>query len=196
MDAVGVATQQLGRMRGMTRYYHERFFSDIRTSALASMALFIIGWWGIGEAFLLIPIVALLGATLTAFDASYLIFARHYAAKLEADINSELGAEVLLAAKLEESYLFPLNSTKLVTATMSPFSWFSFMTLFFTALGVMAYGFGLSLGLPVLTDHGGNWLAWYLTLLAVVTWAALFVGAWWFVGGAGEKRLADILDPQ
>lgn len=195
MDATQTAVQQLGRMRGMTRYYHERFFADIRTSTFASMALFVIGWWGIGEAFLLIPIVALLGATLTAFDASYLIFARHYAAKLEDDINRDLGSEVLLAAKLEDSYLFPLNQTKLVTASLSPFSWFSFMTLFFTALGVMAYAFGLALGLPVLTDHGGAWLAWYLTLLAVVTWAALFVGAWWFVGGAGEKRLADILEP-
>lgn len=181
-------------MRGMNRYYHERFFSDIRMSTLGAMALFIVGWWGVGEAFLLIPVVALLGATLTAFDASYLIFARHYAAKLERDINSTVGSEVLLAAKLEDSYLFPLNQTKLVTASLSPFSWFSFMTLFFTALGVMAYAFGLALGLPVLTDHGGNWLAWYLTALAIVTWAALFVGAWWFVGGAGEKRLSDILE--
>lgn len=190
-----VAAQQLGRMRGMTRYYHERFFSDIRYSTIGSVALFVVGWWAVPEAFLLIPIVALLGATMTAFDASYLIFARHYAAKLEKQLNESMGTELLVAAKLEESYLFPLNETKLVTASFSPFSWFSYMTLFFTALGVITFGFGLALGLPVLTDHGSTWLAWYLTLLAVLTWSALFVGWWWFVSGAGEKRLSDILAP-
>ena len=194
MDANSIAAQQLARMRGMNRFYHERFFADIRNSTVASIALFVIGWWGVGEAFLLIPVIALMGAALTAFDASYLIFARHYAAKLERDINAALGSEVLLAAKLEDSYLFPLNRVKIVTASISPFTWFGFMTLFFTALGVMSFGFGLALGLPVLTDHGTTWLAWYLTLLAVITWATLITGWWWFVGGAGEKRLAEILE--
>ena len=195
IDPTRIAAQQLGRMRGMTRYSHERFFSDIRVSTIVSIGLFLVGWWGIGEAFLLIPVVALLGATTTAFDASYLIFARHYAAKLEKQLNEAMGEEILVAAQLEDSYLFPLNETKLVTATYSPFSWFSFMTLFFTALGMITFGFGLALGLPVLSDHGDDWLAWYLTLLAVLTWSALFVGYWWFVGGAGEKRLSDILEP-
>lgn len=194
-DMMRIAAQQLGRMRGMTRYYHERFFSDIRYSTVTSIALFLVGWWGIPEAFLLIPIVALLGATMTAFDASYLIFARHYAAKLEAQLNEAMGSELLVAARLEDAYLFPLNEPKMVTASVSPFSWFSYMTLFFTALGVITFGFGLALGLPVLTDHGSTWLAWYLTLLAVLTWSALFVGWWWFVSGAGEKRLSDILQP-
>ena len=195
IDPMRIAAQQLGRMRGMTRYYHERFFSDIRVSTIVSVGLFLVGWWGIGEAFLLIPVVALLGATMTAFDASYLIFARHYAAKLEKQLNEAMGEEILVAAQLEDSYLFPLNETKLVTASFSPFTWFSFMTLFFTALGMITFGFGLALGLPVLRDHGSLWLAWYLTLLAVLTWGALFTGYWWFVGGAGEKRLSAILDP-
>ncbi len=180
-------------MRGMTRYYHERFFSDVRVTTLASAALFLVGWWGIGEAFLLVPIMALLGATLTAFDASYLIFARHYAAKLEGDINEQLGGDVLLAAKLENSYLFPLNKAKIVTAAASPFSWFGFMTLFITGLGAASFGFGLALGLPTLADHGSIWLAWYLTLLAFATLAALVVGWWWFVSGVGESRLSEIL---
>ena len=194
MDTNTIAAQQLGRMRGMIRYYHERFFADIQYTTLATIVLFLAGWWGVGEAFLLIPVVSLMGAALTAFDASYLIFARHYAAKLERDINAELGREVLLAAKLEDSYLFPLNRVKIVTASMSPFTWFGFMTLFFTAIGVITFGFGLALGMPVLTDHGSIWLAWYLTLLAVLTVTTLIVGWWWFVSGVGEKRLSDILE--
>lgn len=193
MDASQVAARQLGRMRGMTKYYHERFFSDIRSSTFATLALFVIGWWGIPEAFLLIPIVALLGATMTAFDASYLIFARHYATRLERDINAGLGTEVLVASRLEDAYLFPLNEAKLVTAALSPFTWFGFMTLFFTSLGIASFAFGLALGLPALTDHGSTWLAWYLTLLAVLTLTTLVVGWWWFVSGEGERRLSDIL---
>jgi hypothetical protein len=194
VDASEIAAQQLGRMRGMTRYYHERFFTDIQYTTFASIVLFLFGWWGIGEAFLLIPVVSLIGAAMTAFDASYLIFARHYAAKLEDDINTDLGKEVLLAAKLENSYLFPLNRAKIVTASLSPFTWFGFMTLFFTAIGVMSFGFGLALGLPVLTDHGSIWLAWYLTLLAALTLTTLVIGWWWFVSGVGEKRLSEILE--
>ena len=194
MDSATLAAQQLDRMRGMTRYYHERFFSDIRFGVVTMTALFVVGFWGIGEAFLLIPVVALMSAAATAFDASYLIFARHYARKLERDINTALGQEVLLGSRLENSYLFPLDRVKIVTASISPFTWFGFMTLFYTAIGVAAFAFGLALGLPVLTDHGADWLAWYLTPLAVLTWAALITGWWWFVGGTGEKRLAAILE--
>ena len=193
MDKTEIAAQQLGRMRGMTRYYHQRFFTDVKVTTLTTLTLFVVGWWQVSEAFLLIPIVALLGATLTAFDASYLIFARHYAAKLERDINAELGEEILLAAKLEDAYLFPLNEPKMVTAAASPFTWFAFMTLFITGLGISSFGFSLALGLPGLADHGSVWLAWYLTLLGVAAVSALIVGWWWFVSGAGEDRLNKIL---
>ena len=33
-DRTRLRAAQLGRMRGMTRYYHERFFSDVRHSDL------------------------------------------------------------------------------------------------------------------------------------------------------------------
>ena len=65
-----IAADQLGRMRGMTRYYHERFFSDIRLQVVLTVALFVIGFWEVEGAFLLIPVVALYGAVQTAFDAS------------------------------------------------------------------------------------------------------------------------------
>jgi len=182
-------------MRGMTRYYHERFFSDIRLQVVLTIALFVVGFWEVEGAFLLIPIVALYGAVQTAFDASYLIFARQYAARLEGYINERIEAPILVAAGLEERYLFPLDDMKIVTAAFgSSFSYFSFVTLFFTALGVLTYGFGLALGLPFLDAAGGGWTAAYLTSLLVVTVSALLVGWWWFVLGAGERRLKAVLD--
>ena len=150
MDAtLKTAADQLGRMRGMTRYYHERFFSDIRLQVVLSIALFGVGFWGVEAAFLLIPVVALYGAVQTAFDASYLIFARQYASRLEGYIN---------AAALERDYLFPLDERKIVTAAFGPgFSYFGFVTLFFTALGIVTYLFGLALGLSFLFDAGDAW---------------------------------------
>ena len=193
-DEIRLQADQLGRMRGMTRYYHERFFSDVRFVAVSTIALFVLGWWEVPEAFLLIPPVALFGAAMTAFDASYLLFARHYAARLENDLNTALGPDTLLAARVENTYLFPLNDRKIVVAALGTgFTWFGFMTLFITAFGIATFGFGLALGLPVLIDHGSGWAVAYLGVLAAATIAALGVGLWWFLGGEGERRLRAVL---
>jgi hypothetical protein len=188
-----LAAEQLSRMRGMTRYYHERFFSDIRFTTGAILALFVLGWSVAAEAFLLIPIVALLGAVTTAFDASYLIFARQYAARLERYLDPE--RELLVAAELETAYLFPLDTRKVVTASIGEgFSFFGFVTLFYPVIGVVASGFALALGWAVLEVAQAVWMVSYLISLGSLTVAALAVGVWWFVGGVGERRLKEVLD--
>ena len=57
-------------MRGMNRFYHERFFSDVRFTTIAIAALLVLGASQTELAYLLIPPIALLGAAQTAFDAS------------------------------------------------------------------------------------------------------------------------------
>jgi len=182
-------------MRGMTRYYHERFFSDVRFTTAVSLALFVVGFWEVPAAFLLIPPLALLGAAQTAFDASYLVFARHYAARLERYLNERARERVLVAAELEDRYLFPLHERKVVTAAFgSGFSWFGFMTLLYTGAGIAAFGFGLALGWETLESAGAPWTLAYLGTLGVALVAAVGVGFWWFVAGTGERRLGEILD--
>lgn len=194
MDDVEVAAAQLGRMRGMTRFYHQRFFADVRFITIAVVALLTAGWWGITEAFLLVPVIALMGANQTAFDASYLIFARHYAAALEAVVNDRTGNRRLVAAEMESPYLFPLDEMKLVAVRFgSGFSWFGWMTVLYTALGVLAYGAGLVLGWDTLTSAPRPWAAVYLAALGTVTLASLVVGWWWFVAGTGESRLRTVI---
>lgn len=193
-DELEVAAAQLARMRGMNALYHRRFFVDIQFSVVVIVALAIAGFAGVEEVFLLVPFIALLGAAQTAFDASYLIFSRHYATALERHINRMLGTEVLVAHRLEEDYLFPLNRTKLVTLALGRgFTWFGFMTGLYTVLGIVVFVAAIALGWDALADAGGAVAGAYLAVLGVMTVAALGTGLWWFVGGEGERRLDAIL---
>ncbi len=193
---ISIALQQLSRMRGMNALYHRQFFSDIRFTTVTVLALFVAGAAVDRWIFLAIPFVALLGAASTAFDASYLIFSRQYATRLERFINDRVESDILIANELEERYLFPLDRAKIVTLRLgSDFTWFGFMTGFYTLLGVTVYLTGLGLSLDVLSDSGRADLGFaYLVTLAVFTLGALAVGGWWFVAGTGEERLRTVLD--
>ncbi len=177
----------------MNALYHRTFFRDIRTTVVLVLGVFVAAEV-LGRHFLLLlPFLALLGAVQTAFDASYLILARHFAAALERRINREVGSDVLIAHRLEETYLFPLGRRKVVTiAGGDGFSWFGFVTIFYTVLGLAAYSVGLTLGLPALDT---NVMPFYLVGLLALTASTLAVGVWWFVSGTGEERLLAILGP-
>ena len=196
MDATTrLAADQLSRMRGMTAMYHRRFFFDVNLTTVLLLALFVVGWWQIDEAFLLVPVVALIGAVATAFDSSYLVFARWCAAYLESYLNDRIDDRILVGSDLEGAYLFPLGTPKIVTIPVSGgFSWFSFVTVFYTTTGVLAYVFGLILGWGVLATAPTGALALYLIGLFGLTLAALLCGIWWFVSGEGERRLRSVLD--
>lgn len=201
MDQIRLANDQLRRMRGMTGYYHQRFFSDMRAVTVGVLALFVLGWSVAPEAFLLIPVVAILGANQAAFDSSYLIFARHYATELEAFLNRAVGGRVLVASEMESTYLFPLNTTKIVTIPLgrtpgsaAGFSWFAWMTSLYTLLGVFSAGAGLALGWTTLTAAGTGWVVFYVGSLGGLLLASLGVGWWWFLRGAGERRLRAVFE--
>ena len=97
---------------------------------------------------------------------------------------------------MEDAYLFPLDVRKIVTAAPGRgFSWFGFVTLFQTALGVAAAGFrawhsDTRTSSSCTLERG---TACYFTTIFVLAAAALGVGVWWFVGGEGERRLREVL---
>ena len=195
-DRTRLAAMQLSRMRGMTALYHKRFFFDINFSSVAILALLVVGWWEVPEAFLLVPVVALVGAVATAFDSSYLTFARWYAAYLETYLNERLGERVHVGAELEATYLYELGTPKIVTIPLrGDYTWFSFVTIFYTLIGAFAYVFGFILGWDVLTEQASPAVAAvYLVGVIGLTVAALAFGVWWFVAGVGERRLAAVLE--
>ena len=194
VDRLRALESQLARMRGMDARYHDRFFRDVQFTTTAVVALLAVSLVTDEPRLLLIlPFVALMGACQTAFDASYLVFARRLAAAVERRINHLLGDEVLIAHRLEDVYLFPLGRPRIVTlAGGDGFTWFGFMTAFYTVLGMGAYAVGLVGGLPSLASSA---VPLYLLSLLGPTLFALIVGIWWFVAGRGEQRLAGILDP-
>lgn len=194
---LSVAREQLARMRGMNAAYHARFFSDIRFSVVVGLVVLASGFAIDERLFLALPVVALMGACQTAFDASYLIFSRQFATRLEQWINASLGRDILVAHRLEDAYLFPLDRSKVVTLSLAPgaFSWFGFMTAFYTLTGIGLYVTGIVLSLDavrVLLPR--QWGAAYVVSLVLVTAFALAVGVWWFPGGEGERRLRAVLD--
>jgi len=190
-----LATAQLSRMRAMTGMYHRRFFMDVNLTTVLVIALFVVGWAGVPEAFLLVPVVALMGAAQTAFDASYLIFARWYAVYLERYLNRSAGDRIHVAAELESTYLFELGTPKIVTIPIGGgFSWFSYMTILYTIIGATAYALGLILGWDALAGAPTGVMALYLVALIGVTVSAMIVGVWWFVSGEGERRLERVLE--
>ena len=190
-----MAAAQLARMRGMTAMYHRRFFLDVNVTTVLIVGLLVVGWLGADPAFLVIPVVALMGAVQTAFDASYLTFARWYASYLEPYLNEQVGERIYVAAEMEAAYLYPLGSPKIVTIPVAGgFTWFSFVTIFYTVLGAFAYLFGLILGWDTLVGAPVGVAVLYTVGLFGVTFAAFAVGVWWFAAGAGERRLEQVLD--
>lgn len=192
---VEIAAAQLVRMRGMNALYHQRFFSDIRFTTVAVLALFIASSAIDRRLFLLIPLVTLMGACQTAFDASYLIFSRQYASRLEQFINRSVGMNVLVAHLMEDAYLFPLDRRKVVTlAGGEGFTWFGFMTAFFTLVGAGVSVAAVWAGVGELRTTALALAYW--GFLGGLTITAGIVGGWWFVGGEGERRLREVLDSE
>lgn len=190
---LSVARDQLRRMRSMTALYHRRFFADVWFTIAAYLGVLAVGHSGAEPMFVVLPFVALFGAVITAFDASYLIFARQYATRLEGFINSRLGSAVLVGALLENAYLFPLDAAKVVTVRPGrDFSWFGFVTAFFTLLGAGGYALGIALAVDALETASAVTL--FLISLLPLTAVTLVAGLWWFPFGTGESRLRSVLD--
>ena len=96
-----------------------------------------------------------------------------------------------MAAELEDAYLFRLRDRKVVTIGRY-FTWFGFVTAFFTLLGIAGYALGVYPAMEALDGQPATGL--FLGALAALTAAALGTGLWWLVAGTGERRLTGVLD--
>ena len=186
MDEITILNSQLTRMRQMNNFYHKQFLLDIRLLFFFTIIFFYISSSNL-NALIIIPYIALFGSVLLAFHAHYLIFSRNYSQFLEEKINNIYGNDILIAHKLENSYLFPIQENKIVVAKLGKeFTWFGFVTIFITFLGISSYVYCL-IQLIII-----NYEVNYLIFLGLITLVTLFFGIWWFLLGNGEKRLEKI----
>ncbi len=186
MDEINILNSQLTRMRQMNNFYHKQFLLDIRLLFFFTIIFFYISSSNL-NALIIIPYIALFGSVLLAFHAHYLIFSRNYSQFLEEKINNIYGNDILIAHKLENSYLFPIQENKIVVAKLGKeFTWFGFVTIFITFLGISSYVYCL-IQLIII-----NYEVNYLIFLGLITLVTLFFGIWWFLLGNGEKRLEKI----
>ena len=188
MDEITILNNQLSRMRSMNKYYHDQFLFDVRILFFFTIIFHYLALTN-NMAYMLIPFISLFGSVLLAFHAHYLIFSRNYSEFIEIKMNKILGNEALIAHKLENKYLFPIKDRKIVVAKLgSEFTWFGFVTLFITFIGISSYVYSI----VRLLNTGIN--SNYYIFIALITLITLIIGIWWFLLGNGENRLEKVFD--
>ena len=188
MDEITILNKQLSRMRSMNKYYHDQFLFDVRILFFFTIIFHYLALTN-NTAYMLIPFVSLFGSVLLSFHAHYLIFSRNYSEFIEIKLNNILGNDVLIAHKLENSYLFPIKDRKIVVAKLgSEFSWFGYVTLFITFIGISSYVYSI---VSLLNTEIS---LYYYLFIALITLITLIIGIWWFLLGNGEKRLEKVFN--
>ena len=188
MYEITILNNQLSRMRSMNKYYHDQFLFDVRILFFFTIIFHYLALTN-NTAYMLIPFVSLFGSVLLSFHAHYLIFSRNYSEFIEIKLNNILGNDVLIAHKLENSYLFPIKDRKIVVAKLgSDFSWFGYVTLFITFIGISSYVYSI---VRLLNTEIS---LYYYLFIALITLITLIIGIWWFLLGNGEKRLEKVFN--
>ena len=177
MDEITILNNQLSRMRSMNKYYHDQFLFDVRILFFFTIIFHYLALTN-NMAYMLIPFISLFGSVLLAFHAHYLIFSRNYSEFIEIKMNKILGNDVLIAHKLENKYLFPIKDRKIVVAKLgSEFTWFGFVTLFITFIGISSYVYSI----VRLLNTGIN--SNYYVFIALINLITIIIVIWWFLLG-------------
>jgi hypothetical protein len=192
---------QLRRMRAMNFKYHSLFFSQINFWIAVNVVLLTASLLEpLRAAVLLVPCLVLYAAMQGAFHFHYIIFARRYSRALERKLNQLNGSGALIAHKLEDAYLFPLDAPHFVGASLgNPLTFFSAITFHYGIAGTLLWTFALYRAWQLLPQLEPNFapLNFYLPVTIVWTLANMLYLAWHFIGQrdakAVESQLAEFL---
>lgn len=189
---------QLRRMRAMNYRYHALFFRYINFWILINVSLLVISLWEpLHPAVFFVPPLVLYAAMQGAFHFHYMIFSRHYARTLEQKLNGLAGKEILIANRLEEVYIMPLDTPRFVGFSFGkPATFFSGITLHYGIAGTFLWALGLMWALWITPQYAPAVPLLWLYVPVVLGWtlANMAYLAWYFVGQRDEKRVQKILD--
>ena len=194
-DGLRVLEAQLGRMRGMVYHYYELFFRFVGAGLVAIGGLFVGAFWTPTQAAaLLLPFVILYVGFHASYLFSYVIFARTFASALERRINREVGAELLVAHRLEEVYFGAPGDPRLVAASLRrPATFIAAETWHFTVVGAGLFVVSVLMGSATVQRIGEPWSSWYVPV--VIGWALINGAylAWHFIARPDQRAIEGIL---
>lgn len=191
---IDLMRDQLGRMRGMLYGYSDLFFRRIRDWALVSIGLLVLGSTEVAPgAVVFVPFIVPFAFLETAYLFSYTVFARRFAERLERRIDQRIGADVLIAHRLEAAYFYPPDAPKIAALSAgNPTGLMSVTTVGYTA----AAGFLWVAGFAGLLDRAATAdVPGYLPAVAAL-WTASIAAylVWAFATRHDEDRLLRELD--
>ncbi len=194
-DGLRILEAQLGRVRAMLYRYYELFFRFTGAGLVAVGALFIGAFWAPTQAAaLILPFVILYVGFHASYLFSYVIFARTFAAALERRINRAVGADLLVAHRLEEVYFGSPGDPRLVAASFRrPATFISAETWHFTVVGAGLFVVSVFMGRATIQPFGEPWSTWYVPV--VVVWALVNGAylAWHFIARRDQRAIEGIL---
>lgn len=184
---------QLRRMRAMNYRYHALFFRQINFWIAVDVALLVAGLLEpLRAAVLLVPYVTLYAAMQGAFHFHYIIFARRFARALEGKLNQASGKDTLIAHKLEEDYLFPLDAPRFVGLSFGNLlSFFSAITFHYGIAGTLLWVLALYRSVQLIPQLAAGFapLAIYVPITIIWTLANMLYLTWYFIGQRDERKI-------
>lgn len=194
-DGLRILEAQLSRMRAMLYRYYELFYRFTSGGLVASGALFIGSFWPPTQvASVLLPFVIIYIGFHAAHLFSYVLFARTHATALERRINREIGAELLIAHRLEDIYFGAVDDPRFVAASLRrPLTMLAAETWHFTIAGAAFLVVGTLIANVTVGRVGEPWATFYVP--AVVGWALLNGAylAWYFIGRRDQRAIQRVL---
>ncbi|MGK2850264.1 MAG: hypothetical protein ACSLFN_05055 [Candidatus Limnocylindrales bacterium] len=192
---LSLLTDQLTRMRGMLYGYSDLFFRRICDWAVVSIVLLVIAWAGIAPAAAaIVPFLVPFAFLETGYLFFYTVFARRYAERLERRINRLVGADALIARRLEAAYFYPPDARMVAALSLgNPAGLMSVTTLGYSLGAGLLWVAGFS-GLVSVAD-GARGLG-VLLVPGALFWTAAIAGylVWKFWTRHDKARLLAELD--
>ncbi len=192
---------QLERMRGMLFGYSSLFFATIRNWTFLSIGLLVLGWSGVLPAAVVpVPFIVPFAFLETGYLFWYTVFARRHAERLEQAINTRVGADVLVAHRLEAAYFYPPDAPKIAGLSLgNPLGFMSAMTVGYSVGAALIWAAGLVSTAAYVASQGGGIFEGGLVGLvipAAIAWTAVIAAylVWASLARTDEERLLVALD--
>lgn len=188
---------QLRRMRAMNFKYHSLFFRQINFWIAVNVILLVASLLEqLRAAVSLVPYLILYAAMQSAFHFHYIVFARRYARALEQKLNQLNGNNARIAHKLEDAYLFPIDSPRFVGVSLgNPLTFFSAITFHYGIAGTLLWALSLYRAWQLIPLFAPNFAPLNFYVQATIVWslANMLYLAWYFIDQRDEKTVEQEL---